>query len=195
MIDPSFTVSSVQNRPSPEEVRIMSRAALVRAVVLLVLSAAGLAPAAQAATNVTCVGTSTISFSPGLTLFTQAIAYNVSDLYNCTSTDPAITSGSNVRHNVLPLSCLSVANLFNSANAFTITWSNGQTSTASGTFTVNSAGGTVIVIAEGTITAGQFTGAAAVITWTWPAPNPLACLSAPGVTQLTGVTTVQITSL
>lgn len=173
----------------------MSRTARGLVVASLLLSAAGLAPAAQAATNVTCLGTSTITFNPGLTLLTKAVAYNASDSYNCTSTDPTITSGSNVRQNVLPLSCLTVANLFNSANAFTITWSNSQTSTASGTFTVNSVGGTIVVIAQGTVTAGQFTGATAVITWTWPAPNPLACLSTSGVTQLTGVTTVQITSL
>ncbi|HEX4960379.1 MAG TPA: hypothetical protein VF173_06045 [Thermoanaerobaculia bacterium] len=115
--------------------------------------------------------------------------------YNCTSTDPAITSGSSVRGRVLPLSCLNLASLFSSTNIYTITWSNGQTSAADGAFTLTSAGGTMIVVAQGTITAGQFTGAAVVLTYTWPAPNPLACLNASGVTQLTGVTTLQITSL
>jgi hypothetical protein len=51
------------------------------------------------------------------------------------------------------------------------------------------------VAAEGTITSGLFTGATAVLTYVWPAPNPLACLSPQGVTQLTGVTTLQVTSL
>ncbi len=77
----------------------------------------------------------------------------------------------------------------------TITWSDGETSNIQGVITVTSAGGTVIVVAEGTIATGRFTGANAVITWTWPAPNPIACLSAQGVTQLAGVTTLQITSL
>jgi hypothetical protein len=173
----------------------MNRATFVLVVLSLLLSAAGLAPAAQAATSVTCVGTSTITFSPGLTLFTQAVAFNVSDLYNCTSTDPAVTSGSSVRGRVLPLSCLNLASVFSSANVYTITWSNGQTSSADGTFTVTSVGGTIIVAAQGTITTGQFTGATAVLTYTWPAPNPLACLNTSGVTQLSGVTTLQITSL
>jgi hypothetical protein len=173
----------------------MSRAALGLVVTSLVLSAAGLAPAAQAATSTTCVGTSTITFSPGLTLFTRAVAYNVTDLHNCTSTDPTVTSASSSRGTVLPLSCLNLASVFNSANIYTITWSNGQTSTADGTFTLTSVGGTIIVAAEGTITSGLFTGATAVLTYTWPAPNPLACLSPQGVTQLTGVTTLQITSL
>jgi hypothetical protein len=53
----------------------------------------------------------------------------------------------------------------------------------------------MIVVAQGTITAGQFTGATIVITFTWPAPNPAVCLNASGVTQLTGVTTLQIISL
>jgi hypothetical protein len=173
----------------------MSRAALVRVVVLLVLSAAGLAPAAQAAVNVTCVGTSNVSYSPGLTLFTQAVTATLDNVYNCTSTDPTITSGSSLHTRTVPLSCLSPAGLFNSTVGYTITWSNGQTSTAHGIFNVTSVGGTVIVVAEGAITAGQFTGATAVITWTWPAPNPLACLSAQGVANLAGVSTVQITSL
>lgn len=170
----------------------MSRSAFVLVVLSLLLSAAGLAPAAQAATSVTCVGSSNISFSPGLTLFTQAVAFHASDLYSCTSTDPAITSGSSVRGNVQPFSCLNVATLFNSTNLYTITWSNGQTSSTHGTFAATSVGGTIILVAEGTITAGLFTGATVVITWTWPAPNPVACLSAPGVTQLTGVTTISL---
>jgi hypothetical protein len=53
----------------------------------------------------------------------------------------------------------------------------------------------MIVTAQGSIASGLFTGANVVITWTWPAPNPVACLSAPGVTQLSGVTTVQVISL
>lgn len=173
----------------------MRRTALGLVVASLLLSAAGLAPAAHAATSVTCLGSSTITFNPGLTLITKAVAYNVSDAYNCTSTDPAITSGGSARGTVLPLSCLTLANLFSSANIYSITWNNGQTSTANGTFTVNSVGGTIIVAAQGTITSGLFTGATAVLTYTWPAPNPLACLSTQGVTQLTGVTTLQITSL
>jgi hypothetical protein len=173
----------------------MSRAALVPAVLSLLLAVAGLAPAAQAAVSVTCVGISTITFSPGLTLFTGAVAFHVGDLYNCTSSDPTITSASAVAGNVLPLSCLNLAGLFKSTKGDTITWSNGQTSSAQGIFTVTSVGGTNIVAAEGTIASGLFTGATVVITWTWPAPNPLACLSAPGVTQLMGVTTVQLTSL
>jgi hypothetical protein len=173
----------------------MSRAALGLVVTSLVLSAVGLAPAAQAAVNVTCAGTSNVSYSPGLTLFTQAVTGTLDNLYNCTSTDPSITSGSSLHMRTLPLSCLNPAGLFNSTVGYTITWSNGQTSTASGSFAVTSVGGTVIVVAQGAITAGQFTGATTVITWTWPAPNPLACLSAPGVTNIAGVSTVQITSL
>jgi len=173
----------------------MSRAALGLVVASLLLSAAGLAPAAHAATSVTCLGTSTITFNPGLTLITKAVAYNLSDTYNCTSTDPAITSGISVRGSVLPLSCLNLASLFSSTNIYTITWNNGQISTADGTFTLSSVGGTIIVIAQGTITSGLFTGATAVLTYVWPAPNPLACLTTQGVTQLTGVTTLQITSL
>ncbi|HEV7509557.1 MAG TPA: hypothetical protein VGS07_32080 [Thermoanaerobaculia bacterium] len=173
----------------------MSRATFVLVVASLLLSAAGLAPAAQAAVSVTCVGTSTVTFSPGLTLFTGAVAFHLNDNYNCTSSDPTITSGTSVAGRVLPLSCLNLANLFNSTSGDVITWSNGQSSTAQGTFTVTSVGGTMIVVASGTIASGQFTGASVVITWTWPALNPAACLSAPGVTQLTGVTTVQVTSL
>ena len=173
----------------------MNRATFVLVVASLLLSVAGFAPAAQAAVSVTCAGSSTATFSPGLTLFTGAVAFHLNDVYNCTSTDPTITSATAVAANVLPLSCLNLASLFNSSRGDTITWSNGQTSIAQGTFTVTSVGGTMIVIADGTIASGELTGASVVITWTWPAPNPVACLSAPGVTQLTGVTTVQVTSL
>ncbi len=173
----------------------MSRAALVRVVALLALSAAGLAPAAQAAVNVTCVGTSNASLSPGLTFFTQAVAATLDNNYNCTSSDPTITSSSSLHMRTLPLSCLNPANLFNSTNGYTITWSNGQTSKTEGIFTVTSVGGTIILVFNATVTAGQFTGATAVITWTWPAPNPVACLSAQGLTSIAGVGTIQITSL
>lgn len=173
----------------------MSRAALVLVVASLLLSVAGFAPAAHAATSVTCLGTSTITFNPGLTLFTQAVAFNVNDAYNCTSTDPAITSASSVRGRALPLSCLNLASVFSSTNIYTITWNNGQTSAADGTFTVTSVGGTIVVVAQGTVTSGLFTGATVVLTYAWPALNPVACLSTSGVTQLTGVTTLQITSL
>jgi hypothetical protein len=98
----------------------------------LLLAVTGLAPAAQAAVSVTCVGTSTVTFSSGLTLFTGAVTFHLGDLYNCTSTDPTITSGSAMAGRVLPLSCLNLANLFNSTHGDTITWSNGQTSTAQG---------------------------------------------------------------
>lgn len=173
----------------------MRRATLGLVVASLLLSVAGLAPAAHAAVSVTCVGTSNITFSPGLTLFTQPVVFHLNDVYTCTSTDPTITSASAMAGRVLPLSCLTLANLFNSTNGDTITWSDGQTSNIQGVITVTSAGGTVIVVAEGTIATGQFTGANAVITWTWPALNPIACLSTTGVTQLAGVTTLQITSL
>jgi hypothetical protein len=173
----------------------MSRATLGLVVASLLLCVAGLAPAAHAAVSVTCVGTSNITFSPGLTLFIQPVQYNLADTYTCTSTDPAITSASGVAGRVLPLSCLSPASLFNSTNGVTITWNNGQTSNAQGTFSVTSAGGTNIVVFQSTISTGLFTGANAVFTWVWPALNPAACLSPQGVSQLAGATTVQITSL
>ncbi|ROO87671.1 hypothetical protein EDD29_5298 [Actinocorallia herbida] len=49
--------------------------------------------------------------------------------------------------------------------------------------------------AVGTVTAGEFTGATAVITWIYPLANPLQCLMPGGLTVQDGTIAVQITGL
>jgi hypothetical protein len=166
------------------------------ALVMLMGLAVTAAPAAHAtpATN-TCVGASAITNSPGLTIQTQFISYGEVDLYSvCTSPDPTISSGSSVAHGEGPGSCLLLPVVLRDP-AYTITWNNGRTSTVNLVFTDTIAGGNENVNGVGTVVAGEFAGASAVITWTYPLPNLLECATPPGVVYETGSIVLQITSL
>ncbi|HEU5473806.1 MAG TPA: hypothetical protein VFV67_24440 [Actinophytocola sp.] len=74
-----------------------------------------------------------------------------------------------------------------------ISWNNGNTSTFSFNDTVTNIGGNIVATRTGTITAGQFQGDTAVRVMTFPAINPLDCLTT-GLTSQFGVVVLTLTS-
>ncbi|MFC7650589.1 hypothetical protein ACFQX6_67235 [Streptosporangium lutulentum] len=89
-----------------------------------------------------------------------------------------------------PFSCLNP--LITGTGETFIDWNNGQSSTFTLTFTDTIAAAVETVTGTGTITAGEFAGASAVIVWTYVVPNALACLTPAGVTSQSGTILITI---
>jgi len=167
-----------------------------------VLAAAGvlftalvpLAPAAHAVADITCAGTETQMFSPGLRLTPQAETLTVHSIYNpCVSTgDPSITFGTTDFSISLPLSCLDLPR--SSSGTMPFNWSNGSQSTFSFNRIATTVGGELVVSETGVITAGEFFGDTVQRTVTGPTLNTLQCVSPPGITSRTGVVSLVISS-
>ncbi|WP_141662933.1 hypothetical protein [Streptomyces sp. Wb2n-11] len=79
----------------------------------------------------------------------------------------------------------------------TVQWNNGDTSTPHATSIPVRTLGQTVVVSSGTITAGRYTGATFVQTVTFATPlnQSLACLTPTGVTSVSGMLTLTITSL
>ena len=183
------------------------RAALARSwrrasVVALTIALGALLsiPAAHAAVgSVTCTGTSHVTYEPGLTLTSQTVIASETDTVpSCTSTDATLTSvitRGTIDYPVPNAACNSVE-LNPAGGSLTIHWNSGQTSTLTGLvgeLTVTA--GVLQNAATGTVTAGEFTGAAATITWIYPLVDPLLCLMPGGLTTQDGSILVQIIGL
>ncbi|GAA2997358.1 hypothetical protein [Actinokineospora diospyrosa] len=158
------------------------------------------APAAHAAVgSVTCVGSSHVTYAPGLTLTPQNVTVTETDTVpSCTSTDPTLTSvitGGPFSYPAPGAACNDIE-LNPAGGTLTIYWNNGQTSTLTGLVgTLTATGGIVQNTATGTVTAGEFTGASATITWIYALVNPLLCLTTGGLTTQDGTILLQITGV
>ena len=154
-----------------------------------------LAGVAQAVSSTTCVGSSSITYSPGLTLTPRTVQYTESDAFsNCVSTDPALGSGTSTSSTVFAgATCLAPPGVFGDS-AYTISWNNGQHSVVDLTFTDVIAGGTEQVTGIGTVISGEVQGSNATIVWLYPVLNPLQCATSQGLTNQSGPFTAQITA-
>jgi hypothetical protein len=150
---------------------------------------------AQAVSSTTCLGSSSISYSPGLTFTPRTVQYTESDTFsNCVSTDPTLTAGGSASSITFPdASCLAPPGVFEDP-AYTIDWNNGQYSVIDLTFTDLVVGGTEQVTGTGSVISGAFQGGNATIVWLYPVLNPLQCLTSQGVTSQSGPLTAQITA-
>ncbi|WP_439676764.1 hypothetical protein [Embleya sp. MST-111070] len=183
---------SPTHRPARRSLRTTRRLAvpaLTAAIIALVPI-----PTAHAADSTTCTGSSTVTYSPGLTFTPRTVTYNEAEtLTSCLSTDATLTAGASTNTTTLPgASCLGAGP---GSGTYTITWNNGHTSVLTLTYTDVIAAGVETVIGTGTVTAGQFTGGTALVTTVLTAPDPLQCLTTTGVTSQTGIVTAQITTL
>jgi hypothetical protein len=151
-------------------------------------------PAAQAAVAaVTCTGTSPITYTPGLTFTARTLTYTETDNFSsCTSSDPALTSGTSTSTTTGPFSCLSPLTI-DEDPGYTVTWNNGQSSTFDLTYTDTIAAGIENVTGTGTVTSGEFTGATGTFVWVYTVPIPLLCLTT-GVTSQSGTLAAAILS-
>jgi hypothetical protein len=170
----------------------------VSAVVVLVLVAvmAVVAPTVSLAETelLSCTGTGANTYQPGVTLQPRSVAVSSSAHYEpCVSSGaPTITSGGYQANATSVVSCL--AGSF--AITVTITWNTGETTTvtAIGIITQRPAN-EVVVVYQGTVTAGRFTGAAVVMTAALLNTTPAQCLTPEGVTATNGPATIVITQL
>ncbi|MEU5693329.1 hypothetical protein [Actinosynnema sp. NPDC020468] len=188
--------------PGPQrrsaETRSWRRAGAV--VLSIALYALLPAPAAHAAPgSATCTGSTHATYTPGLTFTPQTTTVNeTTTVPSCTSTDTTLTgviTGPTITYPVPDASCLAFQ-LNPGGGSLVVHWNNGRTSTLTGLVgELTSTGSLLQNTATGTVAAGEFTGAAAVITWTYLTPNPLQCLLPGGVSTQDGTILVQITGV
>ena len=154
-------------------------------VIVLAICGVILPPATASAVSaaVTCAGTETVTYQPGVLLAPQNVSVTINGiLAPCTSSDPTITSGTYLHNVNAVVSCSTV--LAAQAGTRVFQWSNGQSSTFSYNRTVNNVGGQTTVTFTGTIVSGQFTGATVIQQVVLVTPNSLQCLAPPGLTAL-----------
>jgi hypothetical protein len=151
------------------------------ATVLAVAGTSMSAPASAAGVDVTCVGTQTVTYQPGLLLTPQTVDVTVIGILSpCESSDSKIKSGIYLQHVTATLSCDTL--LAGLAATRVFQWSNGQTSSFSYNRVVNNALGQTTVTFHGTITSGEFSGDTGVQQVVFVTPNALQCLAPPGLT-------------
>ena len=162
--------------------------------VLLTSLAVGM-PSAHAATgSITCSGSETLTYNPGLKLFARTVTLNVlANFGPCSSTNPAITSGSAATPpGGVPakLSCLNLVDT--PSGVASIHWNNGTISRYSFNQVTSTLAGQLVATTTGTVIAGEFLGRSVMVVFVSPAPNLLDCLSPGGLTARRGSLTVSI---
>ena len=154
-------------------------------VAALVVALAGItSPIAHAVSlDVTCVGTETVTYQPGLLLAPQTVQVVVTGiLAPCTSSDAGVTASSYQESFATTLSCSTLFAGRTGTRVFH--WSNGQSSTFSFNRAINDVGGQTTVTFAGTIVSGEFTGDTVVEQVVFVTPGILQCLAPPGLTTL-----------
>jgi len=164
----------------------------VLVTVLTAIGLIGLATPAQAI-GPTCVATSQITYSPGITLTpsSQSTDYTVSFSGCLTPGRTDIVSGSRSGSFTGVRSCLSVLPP-SASGTLVVTWNTGETSTVSYTADGQDVGGQTVHTINGTITAGLFTGSSYTEVITQASLNLLSCLIPPGVQSQSGVGTLTV---
>lgn len=171
----------------------------VAGAVVAVLVAVGVSvatPAAQAADVelLSCAGSGANTYQPGVTMQPRTVSITSSaDYSSCVSSGtPTITSGGyGIVANGL-VSCLAGG----VSITVTITWNTGETTTVAAVgLVVLRPGNEVVVVYQGTVTAGRFTGAAVVMTAALVNATPTQCLTPEGVTGTSGPAAITITQL
>ena len=169
------------------------RAAALPAVLLASL-AVGM-PSAHASTeSITCSGSETLTYNPGLKLFARTVTLDVlANFRPCISTNPAISSGTAATPlgGVLAkLSCLNPLDL--PSGVASVRWNNGTKSRYSFNQVTSTLAGQLVATTTGTVIEGEFLGRSILVVFVSPAPNLLNCLSPSGLTARSGPITVSI---
>ena len=169
---------------------VRALAAVTIALVAGIPLGAGTAQAASG--DVTCLGTVTANYSPGLLLISgpQTVTTNEIDAPCASASNPDVTSGhAGITVNV-DAGCLNVLQPGSETKVFT--WNTGQSSVFSFNRSISRIGGNSIVTLAGAISQGLFAGSSALEIITFPTINLLNCLTPPGITSLFGVATLTI---
>ncbi len=154
------------------------------------------APAAQAAEAelLSCVGSGANTYQPGVTAQPRVVSITSSaDYGSCVSSgSPAISSGGYAIVANGAVSCLGGG----VSITVTITWNTGETTTVAAVgLVVLRPANEVVVVYQGTVTAGRFTGAAVVMTAVLLNTTPAQCFTPEGVTGTSGPANITITQL
>ncbi|MET8829071.1 hypothetical protein ABZX40_16370 [Streptomyces sp. NPDC004610] len=162
---------------------------------LPVMVVAGPVPAAASAAPVlvTCAGTTTVAFSPGLTDEERTVGVSGQDVASiCLSlTNPGLTGFVGPFSGTATQSCTSL--FAGGSGTETLHWNNGTSSTWSYTNSFSNVNGTKVGTSTGPITSGTLSGAEVTQTITYPNLDLTACSTAEGLTFLSGVDTWTIT--
>jgi hypothetical protein len=144
--------------------------------------------------DLTCTATSTVTYSPGLTLTPtlQTVTFNVS-YSGCTSLfgTSSVTSGS--RHGSVQdtRSCLALP--ANTTQSFPVDWNTGPDSQVTGSTQSVVAGGQVVHTITGSVASGQFAGDTFIEEINQLSLNLTQCALPGGVKSQTGVGAVTLT--
>ncbi|WP_035059175.1 hypothetical protein [Andreprevotia chitinilytica] len=154
------------------------------------------APGFAQTTLVTCPGTATNHYTPGLTDSPQLIAVNANATLGPCVGDATVVSATYHFGGQGTLSCALTLNSV-SGGTTTVTWQDGQQSTATFVRAVTERLpiGDVVTTNELLVTAGRYAGANMTFVATLVQPNLLACMTPPGVTDAAGPAVMTITSL
>lgn len=169
-------------------------AVVATALVAIGTAAAAAVPAHAGVDDVSCAGTASASYSPGLTNTPRATSFSLTDSYAaCGSTDSSITSGSDGTSFDLPSADCGA--LTAGGYVETVTWSNGQQSQIFfGTTEVDLQVG-IVLQATGQVISGEFTGDTASQENVYPLTDLGGCDSPQGLTSLTGTVDLVLTSV
>ncbi|MFD8276200.1 hypothetical protein [Streptomyces flaveolus] len=180
-----------QSMPQRLSKRISAAVAVMAVIIFGVL--VGAHPAA-AATLVTCAGTQTISYSPGLTNSPRTVTVQgTNNLGPCVAPNTTITAGTISFGSTGSYSCQGLLSSTSEVNV--VQWSDNTTSTLQVTRTVTKVNGQLVNTFTGSVTAGTFQGASVVWTITNVNLALLACETEAGLTSLTGVDVFTLVSV
>ena len=158
--------------------------AIVGASLLAAASLPDVARAHTAAATVTCTGSQTVAYSPGLSSRHRHVTvHGTTTLGRCVSAgDPGITAARSTFRATGRFSCTSGGY----SGTRKIQWNNGRTSTMSFTSTVSVNAGQSIMAIKGEVTDGEFSGKRWSATFTMFSAKPEACGTPEGLPTAAG---------
>jgi hypothetical protein len=162
----------------------------------ILLSAAGFpAPLLAETVTLTCLGTETAQYSPGMTFTPQPVAFSVDGLLApCTGVPLGVTGASYGTSGIADLSCEILSGVAPTP-PLTLQWSDGTTSMIQpATVVTQRPVGEVVRIESGHIVSGRFLGAATVRTVTLLQTQLDACATT-GVESVGGPVALAVTKL
>ncbi|MCC3777341.1 hypothetical protein [Streptomyces sp. UNOB3_S3] len=164
-------------------------AASLAALVHAAPDASAHASHAATAAAVSCAGSNTVSFSPGLSLAARRTRIGGSGAYSCLSTDPALRSGTSSISGGGWNGCF-----FSDATTVErITWNTGERTTVVYHLgNVQQVAGQAVVLIVGRAVKGKFKGRTVASPGLQGTLDPLKCASKGGVELITGPSTLVI---
>ncbi|WP_372405681.1 hypothetical protein [Streptomyces luteireticuli] len=133
--------------------------------------------------TVSCLGTNSIDFSPGLSLLPRRTRIGGSGTYHCASTVPGLTSGRSVIHGGGTNGCFTSE----ATTVETVTWNTGERSVIVYPLgDVRQVAGQAVVLVMGKVVSGKFRGGAVASPGLQLTLDVPACATEHGVRRITG---------